>query len=97
MRIIALIDSYKNQLIILLNSYINQFFTQTSTILHYILFIIIDKEQIYTIKNQPIGPMVHIKRRRCMTKGKPKKIGKQAKREGTVQSVGDFCEDSLDG
>ena len=52
MRIIALIDSYKNQLIILLNSYINQFFTQTSTILHYILFIIIDKEQIYTIKNQ---------------------------------------------
>ena len=52
MRIIALIDSYKNQLIILLNSYINQFFTQTSTILHYILFIIIDKEQIYTIKKQ---------------------------------------------
>ena len=52
MRIIALIDSYKNQLIILLNSYINQFFTQTSTILHYILFNIIDKEQIYTIKNQ---------------------------------------------
>ena len=32
-----------------------------------------------------------------MTKGKPKKMGKQAKREVTVQSAGDFCEDSWDG
>ena len=32
-----------------------------------------------------------------MTKGKSKKMGKQAKREGTVQSVGDFCEESFDG
>ena len=33
----------------------------------------------------------------CMSKGKPKKLGKQAKREGIDQAVEDFCEESFDG
>ena len=62
--------------------------TSHHTIYRFILLHLLCCDYIFYLLHTNIKKMLYLK---------PKKMEKQAKREGTVQSVGDFCEDSLDG